>query len=75
MVRQAGHKHELRIVAHTTDQVGKAVRVLLGCTCSKTEVIRPHQGRKSDPAFYETLAGFKHLCCDELPSLPNEEAA
>lgn len=61
---KTGHKHAYRIVAHTTDRKGKDVRVLIGCKCSDTDVLKPHQGKKTDPDFEAKVKAFPHLCCD-----------
>jgi hypothetical protein len=75
--RQYGHEHSWHISAHTTDQVGKKVRVLLGCNCGATDVIRPHAGKKHDPTFFAKLATYSHVCCQgPLPEdKPQETAA
>lgn len=75
--RVYGHDHVFGIGAHTVTQVGKAVRILLTCKCGKSEVIRPHQGRKRDPEFFAKLATLEHKCCQgPLPQdTPEEKAA
>lgn len=75
--RNFAHDHVMGIGAHTVTKVGKEVRVLLTCKCGKTEVIRPHQGRKRDPDFFARLATYEHKCCrGPLPQdKPEENAA
>lgn len=63
MARPTGHTHHMRIVAHTLNTTSKDRRVLLGCTCAKTEVLKPNQAMKEDTKFAESLRGKLHLCC------------
>lgn len=78
MTTRNTHDHNMGIGAHTVTKVGKEVRVLLTCKhCQRTEIIRPHQGRKRDPEFFAKLTTLEHKCCQgPLPiDKPEENAA